>query len=419
MNFIRLLLTNSSVLLAPASGFLVVLILTQESTLPEDTFFFFALGVVGFMSLMDGGLPYKQLGQMTERRFARVMRSLTINWSWCIAPMAGTLVALTILTDFANDHPWKSTAILVFLALVAGSCRLFADSARILGLQTSQRSRINALSSLINVLRAVLAWIYVNSVPFIYIHTALCLIEMYIYLAVLRGPTPRGMALYRPTFQRRARIFRDYVVANIGYLLGSSVDRIIAFYFVGSTTYKGIILQSAFYNMAILPHKMVEHEVMFSRADGKPRNSWSLLMCAVGATCLGTALSLQANRNAQPASLSVLLLVSGALWLAATLIYNRQWAVALRGRATTNLANGTRIAGLAAVVGAIVLSGMYTQWILVGALAYALTNVMFVARDRSAMHGMTLAVASSFLATSLFAITAGFLLVWSLQLFYR
>lgn len=382
MNILRLVLVNSSVVVTPAGGFLVVIVLTQRSQLPEDSLYFFLLGLVGFMSLLDGGLPYQRLGPVTNHRFIRVMRSLVVNWSWSIVPFTCLVAAFTAFTGYAQSHGAAWTALFVGIAVFAASAKLLADAARVLGLQTKSRSRINGLSSALALIRVGAALTLANRLPFLYAHAAVVAVELVVVLAIVRGPRLRGFRLFLPTLRFKTRIFRDYVVANLGYLMGSSVDRIVAFYFTGAEAYRGIVLQLALYNMAILPHKLVENDMMFDARQAAIRRGVSLLMCAVGAAGLGAALWLQATHHSKSPELQWFLPAAGGLWVAITILYNHQWAAALRSSTTTVLANGTRLAGVAALVAAVALGFLYSQLVLVGAVAYALTNIVLATLDR-------------------------------------
>lgn len=382
MSIARLLLLNSSVLVTPAAGFVVVIVLTRLSHLSADALYFFLFGLVGFMSLLDGGLPYKNICPLTSFRYQKVVRSLVVNWSWAIVPVTVAISVATAFTDFAMTNDRFGTAGLVVAALFGATLKLLSDAVRVLGLQSPARGRINALCSVVSVLKATAAFGLVNRLPFLYSNAVLAIIELAAYLRVLHSTVPvtRIWHLLAPSLRFRPRVFRDYLVANIGYILGSSVDRIVAFYYVGADTYRGIVLQLALYNMALLPHKLVEAELVFGRQGGVAalRSVASPLMSLVGASLLGAALWVYVGH---PRSASTWLLPAlGAAWLAISITYNKQWAFALKTHQTRNLANGTRVAGAVAAALALAAGGMYERLILVASLSYAVINFAFALR---------------------------------------
>jgi len=387
----RILSSNLSLVVAPGVNFALVFLLARYSTLQEDLLFFFMAGLIGFTSLLDGGCAYKVAGRPSPKRVFVVCRYISDNLSIFLLPVLIGFIGATLFTPFGKTNDLLSVIFISFTALFCGYIKVYSDALKVLALKTPSRKAADQLASVMAIIRLITALSFLNKVPYIFVYAVTLCVELLLNLRLVGLGFGSLLRALRPRFGCRIRVYRDYVQANLAYLLSANLDRILSYYVLSDGLYRTLVILVSIFNMSVLPHKVIENEMLFP-SQSKERGSESsilmisLLLASVGALAIGYGLQVIVNRS-PIFHVGKATVFAACVWLASTIIFNRSWATKLRSRDTRVISRDTLLAGTGATFAGIFLMGQYELLIPIVLLTYAMINVVFVAlRQRDVMR---------------------------------
>lgn len=383
-SILNLLKNNSFVLVGPMSGFLVILILAKLSDLEADKIYFLVLSLLAFSSLVDGGLSYKLSVDSSNIEIAEIVKKVVRNLQ-----IFGLVLPICLAFMLSNkNNTFESPIELILILLIAGIAsiiKVLGDSLRVIGMKTARRNTVDRTSSLLSFIRVIFAYIFVNHIPFLLTYTALLLAELIFISYLLRNIVTIGSSeilLGGPVF--KFHFNPSYLLANIGYILGFNIDRVVSFNNLSDINYKSLIISMALLNMAVLPNKLVENLRTFPIYGSDTENSHRLLeyifpVLGIILFILGLLVFNERLTEGKKMILSAL----SVIWVPITIYYNNLWASHLRAGGSIDFAKITLFSGLLSTIIAIIFSGLY-QWLIpVGLLSYSLINAALVYRLRN------------------------------------
>ena len=378
----QMLKNNLSLVIAPGANFALVVLLARYSYLPEDLLYFFVAGFIGMFSLLDGGVAYKFTHAPSARTVYSVCRQISDNVFILIIPIFVGLFFVTKFSPFGLSRKWPDVFFITLLVLFCGFIKVYSDALRALVLRSEKRIFSDQLASFMAVFRLIIAWAMVNHIPYIYTYAAALTIELIINFKVLDFKIVNFFRAIRPRFFCRIRLYRDYVRVNISYLISSNLDRVLSYYVLPGDVYRDFVVLLSIFNMSLLPHKVIENEMTFpSVADGKRGNSSklmiSLMLASCGSFALGCGFQIIDNKSSS-SHIGYESVIFASMWIASTLIFNRNWASKLRVREVQIISRDALLAGMIGASLGFFLMKWYGLLIPFVVFFYAVVNVLFV-----------------------------------------
>ncbi|GFE62250.1 hypothetical protein AOG2_28380 [Geobacter sp. AOG2] len=375
---INLLKNNSYVLTGPLSGFLIILIIARLSHLEADKAYFLVLALLAYSSLADGGLPYKLKFESSNKEVVETIKKIIGNLL-VLSPLLSICLALMIFNS-AGSH--DSLGELIALLAVSGMAAFFktiADSLRVVGMKSQHRNTVDRASSLLALMKVLFAYLLVNRLPFLHTYTIMLMLEFFALAYLLRN---KFSFIFRDNLviQFKPKLYFNpaYILANIGYITGFNIDRIVSFHILNSSSYKQLIITLSLLSMSILPNKLVENTRTFpsnTSSEAVLHKNLALIFPALGiiAFIIGLWLfnaQLDANTKIYLSALSI-------AWVPLTIYYNNIWATYLKEGGSMGIAKMTLWSGLISGILSISLSHFYVWIIPIGLFSYSLFNAAF------------------------------------------
>lgn len=378
-NILRLFINNSFVLIGPLSGFLITLVLAKLSDLEADKIYFLVLGLLAFSSLVDGGLAFmlsnRSSGDEIEAVLKKVVRNLQI---FGLVPP----VILAFMLSYGSNalDAFGELFLILVMTGVAAILKILGDSLRVIGMKSARRNTVDRASSALAVVKVLFAYLFVNELPFLYTYTVLLAVELILLSYLQRDKvrlgsfkTLKGGSFFKFHYNSA------YLLANLGYVLGFNVDRLLSFYHLNALDYKTLIVVIALLNMSILPNKLIENTYVFPTDSDDSKNAVRLLkyifpLLGIVLACVGFLVFIE-----RPSwdELIVLSMVA-VIWVPVTIYFNNLWALHLNNGGSIDFAKVAVFSGLLAAFIAICLSALYQLLIPVGLFVYSLTNAVLV-----------------------------------------
>jgi hypothetical protein len=382
---IALLRNNSSLLAIPATSFCIYLVIAARSHLPADDLYFFLSAAFALCTVFDGGLPYR-IAQGACKPFSliRVCRRVLTNL-FKAAPFIGlALGALIWMSPFAaKSSPGEAVAYAV-LGLGVAITKVLSDTARVASLKSQHRIVTDQLTSAFGVLRLIVVLAIAGKVPYLPFFAVTLIAELTCITKI------NGVSLWtlvrapRSAWHRRFRYDKSYLKANLAYNTAFNIDRVAAFYILEPTSYRALIGITSLYNMAILPQKLVENELLFPSTTRVYSHGILTMVPALfcGAGCAGLVIALHLLGRKFQADIATVTFIAASAWVTITAYYNRLWSIALRDFRIQFLAKVQLAASAAALTSAALGHEVYGDLIPAGLMAYSIVNFvgLFVGR---------------------------------------
>lgn len=383
ISILKLLKNNSFVIIGPMSGFLVILILAKLSDLEADKIYFLVLSLLAFSSLVDGGISYKLSVESSNDEISEVVKKVVRNLQ--IFGLVPPIFLAFMLFNETNtlESPIELFTILL-MAGIASIIKVLGDSLRVIGMKSTRRNTVDRASSVLSLVRVIFAYLFVNYLPFLYTYTALILVELMLFSYLLRDKVTIGSSrilLGGSVF--KFHFNSAYLLANIGYILGFNIDRLISFNYLNDFNYKALIIVMSLLNMSVLPNKLVENLRTFPINNSYAKDSHRVLeyiFPALGIIlfCIGLFTFNEQLSRGEKIVLSAL----SVIWVPVTIYYNNLWASHLKSGGSIDFAKITLLSGLFATIMAIFFSALYQLLIPIGLFSYSLINAVLVYRLR-------------------------------------
>jgi hypothetical protein len=385
---VRVLSANASLVVMPASNFLLVTLLTRYSLLATDTAYYFLAAWIGLMTLFDGGRALKVHAVKNKMVVYRVIAIVSANLYKVSFPV---WIVICIVISGAPFAKRSSIAVIVLCGaatVVCGFVKILADTLRTLALRSGARMQADWLASAFAIGRVAAAWIFLNKFAYPFTYFISVVVEFLVLMRLVGVPLKSIPRLLRPRIRRGFSAHWDYVRVNLAYLASVNVDRIFAYYFIDERAYKNLILATSILNVSIMPHKLIENEIVFpsKRRVGvlysvdRP-SMLALMMASVGAVVIGCGFRIVNSGDNFDTALNVMV---ASIWLAVTLVYNKTWANLLHSGRTDNIARRTLIAGGVSFFAPFFLFPLYWNMIPVALFAYGMANMAALSvRDQS------------------------------------
>lgn len=375
---LQLLCNNSFVLVGPLSGFLVILTLAKLSHLAADSIYFLVLSLLAFSSLVEGGITYKLSAQSSRGEIATTVRMVVRNLQ--IFALAPPLFLIFMLSN--ETSRFESTAELISILLVAGFAsitKVLGDSLRVIGMKSARRNTVDRASSLLSLVRVIFAYLFVNYFPFLYTYTALIFAELVLLSFLLREDVKLwSRSILSGGSVLKVHINTAYLIANIGYILGFNVDRLISFNNLDDQSYHTLIVVMSLLNMSVLPNKLLENLLTFpvdySQATGPRAAPVYFSILGIILFCIG----LFSFNDHLSSGEEIALVAISVIWVPITLYYNNLWASHLKNGGSINFAKITLFSGLVATIIALAFPELYEFGFPVGIFFYSVVNAMLV-----------------------------------------
>jgi hypothetical protein len=376
-DLVALLRNNSSLLSVPATSFCIFLVLATRSHLSADDLYFFLSAAFALCAVLDGGLPYRIApGACNYFSFVRVCRRVLTNLLKA-APLVGFVLGTLIwLSPFTvKSGPGEAFAY-VAVGLGIAITKVLTDTARVASLKSEHRITTDQLTTAFGVFRLLVVMVIAGELPYLPVLAATLLLEL-TCLARINGVA--AWTLVRApgkAWRRRFRCDGSYLKANFAYNVAFNIDRLVAFYFLLPSSYRMLIGVTSLFNMAILPHKLVENELLFPSTTRANSNGMHILVpsifCGVG--CAGLVIALHLLSLKFGTNLSNFLFAAAALWVFITAYYNRLWSISLRDFKIEYLAKVNLAASVVALISAALGNGVYGHFVPAGLLGYSIAN---------------------------------------------
>lgn len=395
LSVVALFKNNSSLLAVPATSFGIFLTIAARSHLPADDLFFFLSAGFSLCTVFDGGVPYK-IPHGGGGRFSttRACRRVLTNMLKASPFIGIALLTLISFSPFAKKSTVFEIIAYACLGLLIAIAKVLTDTTRIASMKTTHRVRTDQLAAAFSVFRLLVVLGVAGSVPYLPVYGLTLVAELY-SLCRLSGISIQAAALPTwSTVRRRTKFDASYIQANLAYNAAFNIDRLAAFYFLPPNLYRGLIGITSLYNMSILPHKLIENELMF---PSTPRTHSSLTQVVIpaafcGAGCFGLLISLHLlGKKFSHETLHAVTFVVAASWMMITAYYNRLWSISLRDFKISFLAKINLFASVIAIVAAATGRELYELLIPTGLLAYSVTNFIGLAVGRL-IHKVDLAI---------------------------
>lgn len=380
---VALFKNNSSLLVVPASSFGIFLAIAARSHLPADDLYFFLSAAFSLCTVFDGGVPYKiphgKGGKFSTTRACRTVLTNLLKAS----PLIG--VALMILIAF-SPFAKKSTVGEIIgygcLGFLIAIVKVLTDTARVASLKTANRIWVDQLTSAFSIFRLLVVLAMAGAVPYLPVYGLALAAELF-SLCRLNGIAILTVTLpTRSTWLRRIRFSASYIQANLAYNAAFNIDRLAAFYVLPPNLYHGLIGITSLYSMSMLPHKLVENELMFPSTQKTLSNLAQTVVPAVfcGAGCFGLVIALHLlGKKFSSDMLHPATYAAAALWVVITAFYNRLWSISLRDFKISFLARINIFASIIAILAAAAGRELYHFLIPTGLLAYSAVNFIGLA----------------------------------------
>ena len=381
-----LLKNNSSLLTVPAASFGIYFVIAARSSFPADDLYFFLSAVFALCTVLDGGLPYKIApGTSGPLALIRACRRVQNNLL-LVAPFIGVgIVVLISLSPFAA----KSSPLDVFgyatLGLLTSCLKVLTDTARVSSLKSRNRVVTDQLTSAFGLIRFILVLIIAGWVPYLPIFTATLAAELACVVRLNRVNLWAILCVPKYSWRWKLQFEGAYLKANFAYNAAFNIDRLAAFYILAAEPYRALIGFTSLYNMAVLPHKLVENELLFpSTKVARSQFSTTLfpaMLC--GAGCAGIIVAQYLLTRKLAIDITGIAFAAAVTWVLITVYYNRLWSIALRDFNIAFLAKVNLVASVLAVIGAALGHVAYEHLIPAGLLAYSAINLLglFVGRE--------------------------------------
>jgi hypothetical protein len=375
--FVTLLRNNSSLMAVPATSFCIYLVIAARSHLPADDLYFFLSAAFALCAVLDGGLPYRLApGAGNPGSLIRVCRRVQTNMLQA-APFIGlALVALIWLSPFAAKSSPPEVLAYAGLGLGITLMKALTDTARVASLKSVHRVVTDQVTSAFGLLRLIAVLAIAGKVPYLPIFAISLLAEL-ICIARVNSVAPWALARKpRSVWRRRFRCDRSYLKANLAYNMAFNIDRLVAFYFLAPSPYRALVGITSLCNMAILPHKLVENELLFPSTTRKHSHFTHTVVPAIfcGAGCAGLVIAFHLLGGKLGTDITAITSVAAAVWVTITAYYNRLWSISLRDFKIAFLAQVNLAASAAALVAAFLGHEVYGHFIPAGLAAYSIVN---------------------------------------------
>lgn len=372
-----LLRNNSSLMVVPASTFCIYLVIAARSQLPADDLYFFLSATFALCSVLDGGQPYKIApGAGNTFSMTRVCRVVQTNLLQA-APFIGLVMAALIwLSPFSKNSTAPVVLAYACLGLATAMVKTLTDTARIASLKSAHRIFTDQLTSAFGLLRLLLALACAGHVPYLPIF-AISLLAEFVCIARINGVAPWTVArIPRSIWRRRFRYDEGYLKANLAYNVAFNIDRLAAFYILAPGPYRVLVGITSLYNMAILPHKLVENELLFPSTPRKASHFTSTVLPAIfcGVGCAGLVIASHILGRKLGTDIGAIASVASAAWATTTAYFNRVWATSLRKFKISHLAQVCLAASATALFAAAFGHDLYSHAIPAGLMAYSIVN---------------------------------------------
>jgi hypothetical protein len=365
------------------SGFLVILILAKLSDLESDKIYFLVLSLLAFSSLVDGGLSYRLKVESSNNEIAEVVKKIVRNLR--VFGLAVPIFLAFMLSNKTNTL--ESPIELIFTLLFAGIAsilKVLGDSLRVIGMKSKHRNTFDGASSGLSFIRVIFAYLFVNNISFLYTYTALILVELILFAYFLRDKLTIGPwrdLLGGPIL--KFHFNSSYLLANIGYILGFNIDRVISFNLLSDDSYKALIVVMSLLNMSVLPNKLIENLRTFPINDSDRQNSYKVLeytfpVFGIILFCAGLWVFNGGLANDE----KLFLAAFSVIWIPVTIYYNNLWASHLKRGGSIDFAKITLLSGLIATALAIFFPVLYQSLVPIGLFSYSLFNAVLVYRLR-------------------------------------
>ncbi len=378
LNFINLLKINSFVFAGPISSFLVILILAKLSHLASDRVYFLVLSFLAFSSLADGGLSFNLNYLSSNNDRAHVIKKVVKNLQ--LFALAIPICLTFMLSNTANSL--ESPIELICILFTSGFTSIFkvlSDTFRFIGMKTLHRNFIDVASSALSITRVIFAYLFVNIVPFLYTYTVLVFFELLFLAYILRDKVQINSLRVLFSEQSFKLHFNSaYVLANIGYIVGFNIDRLVSFYVLSNIEYRNLVIITSLLNMSIIPNKLIENLRIFPTDYAHSQTSDRVLMYILpvfGILLFITGLSIfyPLTTNHDRLVISII----SVIWIPLTIYYNNLWALHLQKGGSIDFAKITLLSGTIATAIAIIFSALHPWAAPIGLFSYSLFNAVF------------------------------------------
>jgi hypothetical protein len=384
--FFSLLRNNSSLILVPASAFGVYLVIASRSHLAADDLYFFLSGIFALCTILDGGLPYKiATGAGGSFSLIFVLRRVQKNLLK-VTPFLGLAIFILIwLSPFGKKNSFFIILTYSLLGLSAITLKVLVDAVRVVSLKSKNRIITDELTSAFGIGRFLLVLLLAGFIPYLIVFVLTLALEL---LCIFRINRIKVWTLLRSTcsiFQSKLRFDKSYVKANFAYNLAFNLDRIAAFYVLTPEYYRVLVGITSLYNMAILPHKIIENELLYPSGFAAVSRFGRIWLPAIfcGAGCTGLVIAVHLLAYKFRVDISGITYIAGVLWVAITAYYNRTWSSSLRNFDIKFLANVNFAAATASLLTVALGYSAYYYFVPLGLLLYSLVNFFGLFFDRA------------------------------------
>lgn len=374
---ISLLRNNSSLLVIPATSFCIYLVIAARSHLPADDLYFFLSAAFSLCTVLDGGLPYRIApGACQPFSLIRVCRRVLTNLLKASPFIGLALIALIWMSPFAEKSSSGETLMYAGIGLGIAVTKVLTDTARVASLKSRHRSVTDQLTSGFGVLRLLVVLVIAGKAPYLPLFAITLIAELMCIIRI------NGVALWvlvgapNSAFRRRIRFDKSYLKANLAYNAAFNIDRVAAFYILPASSYRALIGITSLYNMAILPQKLIENELLFPSTTREYSRRILTVLPAIlcGAGCAGLVVALHLLSQKFELDIATLTFTVAAVWVTITAYYNRIWSISLRDFKIQFLAKIQLAASAAALTSAALGHEIYGDFIPAGLMAYSIVN---------------------------------------------
>jgi hypothetical protein len=242
------------------------------------------------------------------------------------------------------------------------------------------RNTVDRSSSLLAMTRVFLAYFFVNEISFLYTYAIMLMVEFVLLTYLIHDKISVIFRFYPMLMNKLKLNFNSsYLLANIGYITGFNIDRIVSFQVLDSSSYKELIITTSLLSMSILPNKLIENIKIFpprSRHESVLHKSVSYIFPLLGIVAFIGGIWIF---NAQlDIATKIYLSIISVIWVPMTLYYNNIWAIHLRDGGNIRIAKMTLWAGLISAALSIMLSHLYVFIVPLGLYFYCFLNATFV-----------------------------------------
>jgi hypothetical protein len=397
--------------LVPASAFGIYLVIASRSHLAADNLYFFLSGIFALCTILDGGLPYKiAAGAGGSFSLIFVLRRVQENLLKA-APFLGLAIFILVwLSPFGK----KNSVFIIFtyslLGLSAINLKVLVDAVRVVSLKSKNRIITDELTSAFGIGRFLLVLLLAGFIPYLIVFVLTLALELLCIFGINRINVWTLLRSTRSIFQSKLRFDKSYVKANFAYNLAFNLDRIAAFYILTPEYYRVLIGITSLYNMAILPHKIIENELLYPSGFAAVSRFGRIWLPAIfcGAGCMGLVIAVHLLAYKFRVDISGITYLVGILWVAITAYYNRTWSSSLRNFDIQFLANVNFAAATVSLLTVALGYSAYYYFVPLGLLLYSLVNFFGLFFDRALNKsdiGAYLLVAGISSIISMYAIT--------------